>query len=139
VVSNELREPIRSHHDIGDRKVPYACDQASFVQLTLALSDPHLQYYESLAKCASASGHAVDLLEMRTALATGSLSPTHSLPPFSSSPPLPFRNGRRGPSDDEIQYFDVREQEERIRWQDRDGIRPEKRVEARCHLPPHVP
>ncbi|POV95408.1 hypothetical protein PSTT_16264 [Puccinia striiformis] len=62
VVSTELREPIRSHHDIDRDNVKYfkrAC-----------------KFYESLAKRAAANGHAIDifagcldqvgLLEMRS-------------------------------------------------------------------------
>ncbi|CAG7850057.1 Protein transport protein SEC23 [Serendipita indica DSM 11827] len=48
VVSNELKEPIRSHHDI-DRDTVKHYKRA-------------IKYYEGLAKRASNAGHAVDLL-----------------------------------------------------------------------------
>ncbi|CAA21224.1 COPII cargo receptor subunit Sec23a [Schizosaccharomyces pombe] len=48
VVSTELREPIRSHHDIER-------DQAKHVKKAL-------RFYEGLTKRVSANGHAVDIL-----------------------------------------------------------------------------
>lgn len=47
VVSTELRQPIRSHHDIAAQTAPHY--------------DKAAKFYEGLAKRASASGHAIDL------------------------------------------------------------------------------
>lgn len=64
VVSNELKEPIRSHHDI-DRDSVKHFKRATKVSLCLFSSIAWLivivQFYEALAKRASNNGHAIDL------------------------------------------------------------------------------
>jgi len=64
VVGPELREPIRSHHDIEKDSVKYykraikVSDWFSASRYTLNFA---FQFYEALAKRASNNGHAIDL------------------------------------------------------------------------------
>ena len=64
VVSNELKEPIRSHHDIERDSVKHF-KRATKVWTPIVSNDtcPNIffQFYEGLAKRASNNGHAVDL------------------------------------------------------------------------------
>lgn len=68
VVGPELREPIRSHHDIDRDSVKHFKRATKVCLSSLARSprrwasvDVHSQYYESLSKRASQNGHAVDI------------------------------------------------------------------------------
>jgi protein transport protein SEC23 len=68
VVSNELREPIRSWHDIDRDTVKHykratkVSSHQLYHHLSMYDTDSLLQFYEALAKRASANGHVVDLL-----------------------------------------------------------------------------
>jgi protein transport protein SEC23 len=48
IVSSELREPLRSHHDLNKEKAPHV--------------GPSIKFFRGLAQRAASNGHAVDLL-----------------------------------------------------------------------------
>src|SRR5277367_5172720 len=76
VVATELKEPIRSHHDIERDNAKYY-RKASKVILHL-LHQLTIQYYEALAKRAATNGHVVDIFS--GALDQGGLLEMRSLP-----------------------------------------------------------
>ena len=63
VVGEELREPIRAHHDIAKEKTQHLYKATKVLSLSpfLSLSHYYLQYYETLANRAVNSGHVVDI------------------------------------------------------------------------------
>lgn len=63
VVSNELKEPIRSHHDIERDSVKHfkRASKVSLFESSIIPADRKWQFYEALSKRVSNNGHSVDL------------------------------------------------------------------------------
>lgn len=71
VVGPELREPIRSHHDIERDNIKYykkatkvmvlVVVRGSFLFFERALTDPFLKFYDNMAKRTAHNGHIIDI------------------------------------------------------------------------------
>jgi len=63
VVTHELKEPIRSHHDIDRDSVKHfkRATKVRVARVYPVIALMAVQFYEGLAKRASNNGHAVDL------------------------------------------------------------------------------
>jgi len=63
IVSNELREPIRTHNDL-EREIAKHYKRAvevSYLQLLTFYTSNRFQFYEGLAKRSSCNGHVIDI------------------------------------------------------------------------------